>query len=144
MNLKFVKPVFCALASAVFLAQPANADPRGVWITEGNESRIEIQSCGDRLCGTIVWMQEPNNDDGSPKLDTENENASLRDRHILGIDLLSDFVDMGGGKWAEGKIYNPQDGRTYRSELQVIDASTLKVSGCVFIFCQAQTWIRHR
>ena len=143
MNLRFLNPVTCVFAAATCLAQSANADPRGVWITEGNESRIEITACGDRLCGTIVWMQEPKNDDGSLKLDTKNKNASLRNRPILGLDLLSDFVDMGGGKWAEGKIYNPQDGATYRSELQVIDAATLKVSGCVFIFCQAQTWMRH-
>lgn len=144
MNLKFLKPVFCGFAAAICLAQSANADPRGVWITEGGESRVEIKPCGDRLCGTIVWMQEPKNDDGSLKLDKENQNASLRDRPILGLDLLSDFIDKGGGKWAEGKIYNPKDGATYRSELEVIDASTLKVSGCVFIFCQEQTWIRHK
>ena len=142
MILKFNLAAVCGFAAAICLAQTAVADPRGVWMTEGNQSHIEIRSCGDRLCGTIIWLQNPNNPDGTPKLDVENPDASLRKRTLLGLEMLSDFINKGGGKWAEGKIYDARDGATYRSELEVIDASTLKVSGCVFIFCQGQIWQR--
>ena len=48
------------------------------------------------------------------------------------------------GVWRDGKIYNPENGKTYRSVLKPAGPDTLKVSGCVFIFCETQTWKRVR
>ena len=142
MNFTPFKRLLPVCAAAFCLAQTAKAEPTGVWMTEGNQSHIKIESCGDSLCGTIVWFDEPRNEDGSLKVDAKNMDHSLRTRPVLGLQVMSGFVDAGGGKWIDGKIYNPQDGATYRSELEVIDASTLKVSGCVFIFCLGQDWKR--
>ena len=44
--------------------------------------------------------------------------------------------------WDDGEIYNPEDGKTYDSEMEVIDADTVKVSGCVWFICKTQTWKR--
>ena len=66
----------------------------------------------------------------------------MRTRPILGLKLLANFIDKGAGKWENGKIYNPEDGKTYNSKIEVADPKTLKVSGCVFIFCKTQVWTR--
>lgn len=116
----------------------------GVWLTEGGKSHVEIRPCGGKLCGEIVWLEEPGNEDGSPKLDKHNRDESLRSRPILGIELLTGFPAAEGGEWTGGEIYNPENGKTYRSELELEGANTLKVRGCVFIFCETQTWTRVR
>ncbi|MCE2492358.1 MAG: DUF2147 domain-containing protein [Alphaproteobacteria bacterium] len=92
--------------------------------------------------GKIVWLSESRNADGSEKLDIHNKDESLRERSIMGLELLTDFAAAGDVKWMEGEIYNPEDGKTYRSELELTDSGTLKVTGCVFIFCKTQTWTR--
>ena len=114
----------------------------GVWLTEGGKSHVEIRPCGDKLCGRIVWLAEPADEDGSPKLDKHNQDESLRSRPILGIELLTGFPAGDGSEWTGGEIYNPENGKTYRSELELEGANTLKVRGCVFIFCETQTWMR--
>ena len=91
-----------------------------------------IQPCGEKICGKIVWLSESRNADGSEKLDIHNKDESLRERSIMGLELLTDFTAAGDVKWTEGEIYNPEDGKTYRSELELTDSGTLKVTGCVF------------
>ena len=135
--------ILLAAALAAGLAGPALADPKGIWLTPGGKSHVEIAPCGDKLCGRIVWLKEPNNEQGQPKRDAENEDESLRARPILGLPLLTDFPqEPEDGVWDDGEIYNPEDGKTYSSELEMNDKDTLKVSGCVWIFCQSQIWKR--
>lgn len=138
---RWIVPV--GLAVAACLADDARAESaRGVWMTEGGKSHVRIQPCGEKLCGEIVWLKEPRDDDGSEKRDVHNKDESLRDRPILGLPLLTGFSDQGGGEWTGGEIYNPEDGKTYRSRLELADPATLKVSGCVLFFCKTQTWTR--
>ena len=138
---RWIVPV--GLALAVCLAGGARADSaQGVWMTEGGKSHVRIQRRGDGLRGEIVWLKEPRDDDGSEKRDIHNRDESLRDRPILGLPLLTGFSGRGGGEWTGGEIYNPEDGKTYRSRLKLADPATLKVSGCVLFFCKTQTWTR--
>ena len=139
---RLIRALLCGLAVPVFIAGTALADPRGMWMTEGGKSRIEILDCDGKLCGRIVWIAEPNNEDGSPKRDIENDDPALRDRPILGLELLTGFSDDGDGEWTGGRIYNPEDGETYRSKLELRGPNALKVSGCVLFFCQGQIWTR--
>ena len=55
----------------------ANADPKGMWLTDGGKSHVKIDACGDKLCGEIVWLKEANNDDGSAKVDVNNEKRNV-------------------------------------------------------------------
>ncbi|MDA0261982.1 MAG: DUF2147 domain-containing protein [Proteobacteria bacterium] len=134
--------VVACFAVVVASDSGANAEVKGKWLTEGGKSHVIIEPCGEKLCGEIVWLREPNNNDGSAKRDINNENEALRTRSIVGLKLLSNFSEKAAGKWEGGKIYNPEDGKTYNSKLEIADPDTLKVNGCVFIFCKTQTWTR--
>jgi uncharacterized protein (DUF2147 family) len=58
--------------------------------------------------------------------------------------LISGFT-ADGDAWSGGKIYNPDDGKTYKAKVTPVDANTLKVRGCVFVpLCKTQTWTRVR
>ena len=108
------------------------------------KSHVQIEPCGDRLCGTIIWLKEPNDEDGNPKRDKDNQDESLRDRPIIGLKLLNGFKPDGDSKtaWDDGTIYNPEDGKTYSSEMALEGDNIMMVKGCVWIFCKKQTWTR--
>ncbi len=139
---KLSKAILAGLVATIFFTGASNADPTGVWLTPAGNSHIEIRLCGEKLCGKIVWFTEPRNADGTLKLDEKNKKEALRTRPLLGLELMSGFTETGDGKWTKGRIYNPEDGQTYRSKLEVKDHNTLNVSGCVLVFCKAQTWTR--
>lgn len=141
-RMRIVTTVLLGLIIAFGVITTASADPKGMWLTLGGKSHVEMELCGDKLCGTIVWLKDPNDEEGKAKVDVNNKNEALRSRPILGLKMLSNFVDKGAGKWEKGKIYNPEDGKTYNSKLELVDSNILKVSGCVLFFCKTQIWIR--
>ena len=112
----------------------APAVPTGRWATENGRSHIEIAPCGEKFCGKIVWMAEPLDEAGRPKLDKNNPAVELRNRPMLGLQLLSDFVAADSpGRWIGGKIYNPRDGELYSASLMLMDATSLSVHGYVLL-----------
>ena len=127
------------------LAGNALADPKGVWLNEARDSHVKIYACendDEELCGEIVWLKNPLGKDGKPRRDVKNEDESLRDRQVMGLQIITGMEDEGSGEWEDGEIYNPRDGEIYDAELEEIDANTLKVSGCVWFLCKTQTWTR--
>ena len=125
------------------LTQIAQADVSGIWLTVGGKSHVEISNCdGDKFCGKIIWLKEPNDKNGSPKKDINNRDDNKKDRAILGINLLKGLEKSGENEWEDGYIYNPEDGETYSSEMKMINADTLEVKGCVLFICKEQIWAR--
>ena len=117
----------------------------GTWATEGDKSHVEIRPCGLKICGIIVWLKEPLDDDGKLKHDANNPNKILRDRSIIGLPLLANFVaSTEGNVWEDGTIYNPEDGKTYSCTLTLLDTKSLKVRGYVGLpmFGKTQIWKR--
>lgn len=134
-----------AAAVVAGFAADARADALGVWLTGTKKAQVKIYPCsGDRetLCGEIVWLQRPLGEDGKPKRDIHNEDEALRDRPLMGIQVVWDLAYQGDGEWDDGEIYNAEDGETYDAEMEEIDANTLEVSGCVWFICKTQTWER--
>jgi len=129
-----------ALFSLSLFSASALADVTGVWSTIEGKSHVKIEPCGDKLCGKIIWLKEPLNSDGSPKIDIHNSDNNQRDRPIIGLELLKGFVPNGSNEWDDGQIYNPEDGNTYNSTMILTSPKILDVKGCVLFFCKTQTW----
>jgi uncharacterized protein (DUF2147 family) len=133
-------------ASPAAAAADAAMTPIGVWATAGGGSHVKIEDCGGKLCGTVIWLKEPLEKDGKDKVDSENPDPGLRTRKIAGLALLSGFTqDHSDSKvWSGGKIYNPDDGKTYSCNLTVQDPRTLRVHGYVglSILGKTQIWTR--
>ncbi|MEL7482517.1 MAG: DUF2147 domain-containing protein, partial [Pseudomonadota bacterium] len=87
-------------------------------------------------CGTLVWFDETN---AVSDRDINNPDPELRDRPVKGMVMLSGF-ERSGDRWRRGRIYNAENGRTYRSAVSVRDDGNLKLQGCVGPICQTQTW----
>jgi uncharacterized protein (DUF2147 family) len=129
------------LAVSASLALAQGLTPVGVWQAgDQGESKIQIEPCGEALCGRIVWMLDPNDGSGQPKLDSKNPEPSLQSQPLLGLTILKDLRPSQNKKnqW-EGLIYNPEDGNTYSVYVRP-KAASIDVEGCLTIFCQTKTW----
>jgi uncharacterized protein (DUF2147 family) len=151
-----VRSFFWSIALAVVpvcLAAKADAaDPSvfGEWATRGYGSRVRLEPClpaesDPTLCGTIVWLWEPNDEAGKPRTDSENPERSKRMRPLVGTRILSGFSADGHGVWRGGEVYNPEDGRSYSDTIRLRADGLLELEGCALaIFCQKQVWRRPR
>jgi uncharacterized protein (DUF2147 family) len=131
-----------ALAALAFAARASAFDIDGVWEVEDGDAHVQIWPCGNSLCGDIVWLKAPQNREGRPRLDDDNENPRLRDRPLLGVELLEGFRRTAANRWEGGRIYNPRDGETYRVDVELLSADSLKVRGCQLVFCGEELWRR--
>ena len=140
--------LFAATVALGYSGPAAAADATGVWITDGGKSRVEITECGPRraLCSEIVWLRQPNDRRGRPLRDGNNPNAKLRKRPIIGLPILQNLrpYKRRMTQWA-GRIYNPEDGRTYTAYLTVLNETTIKLQGCALggLICGTRMWKRY-
>lgn len=128
--------VLCLAFTTSTLAQNAD-DIIGLWITAGGKSHIEIYKKGESFFGRIAALKKPNYEPGEvdgmagqPRVDRNNPDATLRDRPLIGLELMTDFL-FEEGVWRNGRIYNPRNGKTYRSNLRLTKTGALKVRGYI-------------
>jgi len=117
---------------AMLLAAPTGL--AGNWVTADASALVRIGPCGASLCGRVVRVLAR----GVPTIDVHNPNRALRGRPLVGVQVLSGFTPSG----ANGRGYNPQTGRSYRTTLRLNANGTLRVTGCVAMICRSQTWTR--
>jgi uncharacterized protein (DUF2147 family) len=136
-----------ALACAVALGQSAaGPDITGTWLVEDGAARVAVETCGESVCGTIVWLEEPYAETGEEKLDIHNPDERLRGRAVLGLEIFraSKPAKPEGEPW-RGTIYDPEIGKTYtcKAELRA-DGGRLRIRGFVGVslFGRTTYWTR--
>jgi uncharacterized protein (DUF2147 family) len=137
---------FAALLSAALVASPgaaSAADPVGLWLTEDGNAKVRISPCGGAICGNIVWLRQPNDGNGKPKLDKSNADAGKRGRPLLGVPIVLAMKPDGTSKWS-GQVYNAEDGKTYSGSFALLDANRAALKGCFAIICKTNNWTRTR
>jgi uncharacterized protein (DUF2147 family) len=139
--------VIGVLFAALFAAGSARAqtlEPTGVWLTQAGDAKVRVSKCGGGICGVIVWLREPiDSGTGRPATDNKNPNPALAARPMIGLPLFSGMQPSGPNRWS-GQIYNADDGNMYASNISSLDATSLKVEGCVGAICGGETWTRAR
>ena len=118
----------------------ADANIFGYWLTSG--SIVKVENCDNLVCGKIITVFVEDGIDPNSILDKNNKNKSLRERALVGVDLLSEFqINREDQKtFKGGKIYDPRSGRTYNSNLYYKPSGNLKVEGCLRSFCRGEEW----
>lgn len=117
----------------------------GTWLVQDENAKVKIYEKDKKYFGKIVWLQEPNDESGKPKVDRENPEKSLRSRPILGLVMLRDFEYDEDLEWDDGQIYDPKNGKTYSCKMTLKDdGKTLDVRGYIgFSFIgRSQMWTR--
>lgn len=134
-----------ALLAPSLLATDEHADKViGVWKTGSGKGMVKIYKENDKYFGKLVWLKEPNDEAGKPKVDKNNGDESLRTRALLGLVNLRDFVYKGDKVWEDGRIYDPENGSDYSCEIKMTDDNTLEVRGFigVSLFGRTDVWKR--
>lgn len=120
-----------SVVNAPIAAWATPADAFGIWLTSTG-GQVEVAPCGQSACGTIV---------GGAGADARNPDRALRGRPRAGLRILDNFTRSTTG-WVNGRLYDPNSGNTYRSELLPQADGTLRVRGCFGPICRTQIWRR--
>ena len=129
------------LPTALF-AQNADA-VTGIWLNEEKDAKIQIFRSGDTYAGELVWIANAYEADGkTPRKDSKNPDAALRNRGLLNLVILNGF-EFDDGEWEDGKIYDPKSGKTYSSKMK-LKGNTLEIRGYVGVSLLGRTtvWTR--
>ncbi|MBS0234597.1 MAG: DUF2147 domain-containing protein [Proteobacteria bacterium] len=110
---KYIAPLAVAFSLTPALLESASAasDPTGVWMNDTGRGAIKIETCGNALCGNVVWVKSSADADG------------------CGKQIIGDVKPVGGGRWDNGWIFSPEKGRKYDVELTPLSNGNLKVVG---------------
>ena len=135
--------IIVLLGVAGLVAPAFAASPLGTWYTADKDSQVRIVNCGGAICGTLVWLKEPNDPaTGRPKLDKHNADASKQSRPLIGTAIVLGMKPSGANVWS-GNVYNASDGKTYTGSFTMTSDATADLKGCVMaILCKSQTWTR--
>lgn len=140
----FIFSLFLMVFAGAALAQTEADAIVGVWESGNGKARIKIDKANDKFNGRIVWLREPNDEAGKPKLDKNNPEEALRSKPLLGYSMLKGFSYRGEKNWEDGTIYDPESGSTYSCTITMTDENTLDVRGYigVSLFGRTDVWKR--
>lgn len=111
----------------------------GLWASKDSILQIREAPSGTSTDGTLhatiaailnpVYKEGEGGPVGTARVDLLNPSAELRSRPILGMNLL-DGYQFKGGKW-QGQLYDPESGKTYKSQITRGSDGKLQIRGYV-------------
>ncbi len=103
----------------------------------------------DKYYGRIVWLLEPNDAEGKPRVDKLNPDEKLRSRPLKNLVIMRD-LEFTGSKdelvWEDGSIYDAKNGSDYSFEAKMNKKNTNLLDGRGYIgislIGRTDTWKR--
>jgi len=117
----------------------------GQWYNQEKDAVIDITKAENQTFeGKIVWMLNPNDENGNPKTDPLNPDESMRSRSRMGMVIMYGFAYDEDNVWDEGEIYDPKSGNTYSGTITLSSENQLDLRGYVGlpIFGRTSKWTR--
>lgn len=130
----------CILLSAK--AQQNADDIVGVWLTGNGKAHVKINKVGNYYFGRIIWLKEPLNAEGKPKVDKNNEVVSKQSKPLMGMQLVGGFEWKNDNLWDNGNIYDPENGKSYCCKINLDNSTTMNIRGYIGIslFGRTDIW----
>ena len=123
-----MKKIILTLAlMAMPLAAAFAQDVIGKWKLDDGSAIVEVYRNGDAYNGRIIWLAEPDGPDGKPAVDQNNPEKALRNRQLIGLNMLSGLKN-NKDEYSGGSIYDPGNGKTYNCSMKV-EGDVLHVRG---------------
>lgn len=103
----------------------------GKWITKEKNLIIQIYKQANNFKTKIVWFKNDKSDkDINEYLDTKNPNPALRNRKIVGMDIVEGLqYNQKSNSWENGTIYDAHHGRFWDTSALITPEGELKVTG---------------
>lgn len=139
-NMKNNKTICCFSIALLLLINPGFAQTgsdkiAGLYWSPKKDAKIEMYKKGNHYFGKTVWA-------AIPKKDIENPDKHLRQRDLLGLNLLTNFL-YDNGNYTNGEVYDPANGKTYSCKISLV-GNNLKVRGYIGISLFGRTEIFER
>ena len=132
--------VFVCLFTVSFFSQ-AQDEILGYWMAGEGASIIEIyKDEKNAYHGKVVWLAEPTDKKGRPKVDGANQDRALRGREIIGINMLQDLL-YEEPVW-KGTLYVPKRGRTVNATVSLSNPDELDLEISVMGRTANRKWVR--
>ena len=131
----------CAFNAHAVTNQPANelicgSSIYGSWVTNEGTTVVNIRDCDQSgICGDILKFP------GDAKYNELTPKTAVPLTDVTGARILNEFYAKSDKKF-KGRIFNPRNGKTYKSTLKVSDMGDLKVKGCLGPVCETKIWTR--
>ena len=112
----------------IFISTKAkNSALSGIWITENKDAKVEIFKDGNFFSGKIIWLINPKNAEGVPKMDRKNPDQKLRNQPILGLKIL-EGLEPQDGEFINGRIYSPEKGMYAHCKIKWKDIHSIELT----------------
>ena len=123
----------------------AQSGVEGIWYNTKKDGKIKVYLQEGKFYGEIVWLLEPNDEnDGKPKRDINNPDESKHQDPIIGLVVLKGLEFDEDNVWNNGKIYDPENGKTYSCKMTLKDKDHLDVRGFIgfSLLGRTENWTR--
>ncbi len=134
-----------ALLALPLLAQ-AQDSPIGRWKTIDDasgkpKSIVEVYRAKDGSYAGRVAEILDTKDGPNPACDKCK--GAQHGKPIKGMVILWGLKPDGAGKWAGGRVLDPENGKDYKAKVELLDGGRkLGMSGCIAFLCRQQLWLR--
>jgi uncharacterized protein (DUF2147 family) len=96
----------------------------GTWLTADRNGEITIYKENGLYFGKIKAGTN------KERFDIKNPDKKRRNDPLIGLTILRDLKFDNKG-WKDGTVYDPQNGKTYSCNLNLVDQNTLKITGYI-------------
>lgn len=107
-------------------------DILGNWMATDKSVKVQIYKKDETFKAKIIWY-DISLGSGKPmhaNVDHRNPNIKLRDRKIIGMEVLDGLhFNAATKRWENGKIYDASSGRTWDSYAEIREDGELIVRG---------------
>ncbi len=104
----------------------------GKWMSTQKNLIVNIYKEGSQFRAKVAWFNDKD-DPSKPmatRTDLKNPIESLRQRKLIGMDILKDLMyNAETQRWEDGIIYDPLSGREWSSVVYFNTKGQLKVKG---------------
>ncbi len=143
--MRYIKCILILFALSLSAYAQQADDIIGTWINPSAEGKIKIFKVGEIYFGNLVWLKNPLNNAGQPKLDEKNPDPTKRNRKVQGLLMLTNFkFDAVEKKWLNGQIYDAKNGKAYSCKMSMSGKDALDIRGFIGISLlgRTETWKR--
>ena len=126
-------------SNATLKDKPEANEIIGLWMPSEGTSYVKIfkEKGKDKYHGKVVWLKEPNDEEGNPKKCPKGD-------LIINMINLRNFI-FEDDEWTDGTIYDPKSGNTYYCTIEMANKNKLEVRGSLDPFGlvgRTDTWVR--
>lgn len=103
-----------------------------------NKAIVVFEKNGDTYFAKTIWLLEPFDKEGKPRLDKHNPNPSLQKRSLIGMKVMYN-LKYQNKEW-EGEAYHPAHGLTCNVRLSLTENQDLKIIGSKWGIKKTEIW----